>query len=166
METRAKEVIETLERLGIEYQWLDHPAVYTVEQAREQTGHLPGVHCKNLFLRNKKGKRHYLVVMEESKRADLKELTRKLGEDNLSFASEKRLKKYLNLEPGAVSPFGLINDAERSVQVIVDSDLQNPETIYFHPNVNTATIGISGEDWNKFLQSTGHRVRFMDVGSS
>jgi Ala-tRNA(Pro) deacylase len=163
METKAKEVIETLERLGIEYQYLDHPPVYTVEEARKQTGHLPGVHCKNLFLRNKKGKRHYLVVMEESKRADLKVLTKKLGEDNLSFASKERLKKYLNLDPGAVSPFGLVNDPERSVNVLVDSDLQNPETIYFHPNVNTATVGISGEDWNKFLQSTGHRIRFMDM---
>jgi len=159
---KARKVLEYLEKMGMEYQWIEHPPVYTVEEARKHTGHLPGRHCKNLFLRNKKGNRHYLVVMEDSKTADISRLTQKLGEDRLSFGSERRLKKYLNLEPGSVSPFGLVNDPERKVKVVIDSDLKDPDTIYFHPNVNTATVGLSGTDWNRFLDKIGHRIRYMD----
>lgn len=161
-QSRAREVLKYLDNLGIEYQCVEHPPVYTVEEARKHTGHLAGVHCKNLFLRNKKGSRHYLVVMEESKTADIKRLARKLGEDRLSFASERRLREHLNLEPGAVSPFGLINDPERKVKVVIDSDLKSPDMIYFHPNVNTATVGLSGPDWKRFLEQAGHRIRYMD----
>ncbi len=85
---------------------------------------IDGLQCKNLFLRNKKGDRHYLVVLEISKRADLKDLVKLVGDDRLSFGSPERLMAQLGLTPGSVSPFGLINDADGSVRVLVDVDLK------------------------------------------
>ncbi|MFQ6069445.1 MAG: prolyl-tRNA synthetase associated domain-containing protein [Candidatus Aminicenantales bacterium] len=152
-------VYEVLEKLGISYTRLDHPPVFTVEEAEKHWEGIEGAHCKNLFLRNKKGNRHYLVVVESSKRVDLRELNKKLGEDRLSFASPERLMRYLGLEPGAVSPFGLINDKEKEVLVIVDLDLKSAGRVNFHPNVNTATVGINYSDFEKFLSWCGHRIR-------
>jgi len=146
-----KKVYEVLGRLGIAYSKLEHPPVFTVEQAEKHWGSITGAHCKNLFLRNKKGNRHYLVILESSKSADLKALTKQLGEDRLSFASPERIMRYLGLEPGAVSPFGLINDNQKEVRVVIDQGLKNADRINFHPNVNTATIGIDFTDFEKFL---------------
>ena len=148
---REKKVYEVLDRLGIAYSKLEHPPVFTVEQAEKHWGSITGAHCKNLFLRNKKGNRHYLVILESSKSADLKALAKQLGEDRLSFASPERIMRYLGLEPGAVSPFGLINDNQKEVRVVIDQDLKNADRINFHPNVNTATIGIDFTDFEKFL---------------
>ncbi|MFQ6037816.1 MAG: prolyl-tRNA synthetase associated domain-containing protein [Candidatus Aminicenantales bacterium] len=158
---RSRRVYAVLEQLGIPYTRLDHPPVATVEEAERHWSSIQGAHCKNLFLRNKKGNRHYLVILEASKSADLKTLTRNLGEDRLSFASPERLERYLGVEPGAVSPFGLINDRENHVEVIVDEDLKTAESVNFHPNVNTATVGISFADFARFLEWTGNRVRYF-----
>ncbi len=94
---REKKVYEALERLGIAYSKLEHPAVFTVEQAEKHWGSITGAHCKNLFLRNKKGNRHYLAILQSSKSADLKALAKHLGEDRLSFASPERIMRYLGL---------------------------------------------------------------------
>jgi Ala-tRNA(Pro) deacylase len=163
MALMAKEqhVYEILEQLGISYSRKEHPPVFTVEEAEKQWADIVGAHCKNLFLRNKKGNRHYLVILEASKVADLKSLNKLLGEDRLSFASENRLMKYLGLETGAVSAFGLINDAENQVKVVVDEDLKSAEAVNFHPNVNTATVGISFPDFEKFLKWSGNAVRYL-----
>ncbi len=156
-----QKVYETLEELEIAYTKHKHPPVYTVEEAEQHWENITGVHCKNLFLRNKKGKNHYLVVVESTKRVDLKSLTRRIGEDRLSFASPERLMRYLGLEPGAVSPFGLINDLEKAVLVIVDQDLKEATLVNFHPNVNTATVGISFADFQKFLAHCGNSIRYL-----
>jgi Ala-tRNA(Pro) deacylase len=111
MNDAEREVAVFLEQMGVPFVRYEHPAVATVAEAEKYWGNLRGAHCKNLFLRNNKGNRHYLVVAEASRRVDLKALTRVLGEDRLSFASAERLKKYLGLEAGSVSPFGLIHDA-------------------------------------------------------
>ena len=100
-----REVLEALDKLGISYARHEHPPVSTVEEAEKYWGGLHGAHCKNLFLRNNRGTCHYLVIVEASRRVDLKALTSKLNEDRLSFASPGRLMKYLGLEPGSVSPF-------------------------------------------------------------
>lgn len=154
-------VIEVLEKLGIEYSRHEHPPVFTVEQAEKHWTEIQGAHCKNLFLRNKKGSRHYLVILLSGKQADLRGLNKTLGEDRLSFGSPERLQKYLGLEPGSVSPFGLINDRHREVIVIVDEDLKQAGRVNFHPNVNTATVGISPADFERFLSWTGHAVRYF-----
>ncbi|MGD2245681.1 MAG: prolyl-tRNA synthetase associated domain-containing protein [Candidatus Aminicenantes bacterium] len=158
---KEQNVYETLEKLDISYVRHEHPPVYTVEEAEQHWENITGAHCKNLFLRNKKGNRHYLVVLDSSKRADLKALEKQLGEDRLSFASPERLMRYLGLEVGAVSPFGLINDTQKEVQVIIDQDLKEVDSINFHPNVNTATVGLSFSDFEKFLSFCGQHVRFL-----
>ncbi len=158
---KEKKVYEVLERLGIAYTRHEHPPVYTVEQAEQHWENITGAHCKNLFLRNKKGNRHYLVIIESSKQADLKSLGHKIGEDRLSLASEKRLMSYLGLEAGAVSPFGLINDSQKEVEVIIDADLQMAGKVNFHPNVNTATVGIDFSDFEKYLSWCGNRLRYQ-----
>ena len=154
-------VYDVLNKLGIAFIRHEHPPVYTVEEAEEHWGNITGAHCKNLFLRNKKGSRHYLVILESSKQADLKSLTQRIGEDRLSFASDKRLLKYLGLETGAVSPFGLINDSQKEVEVIIDSDLQKAAKVNFHPNVNTATVGIEFSDFEKFLSWCGNSLSYQ-----
>ncbi len=156
-------VYEVLNGLGIPYVRHEHPPVFTVEQAKQHWTDLSGAHCKNLFLRNKKGNRHYLVILLTSKQADLKLLNAKLKEDRLSFGSAERLQKYLGLTPGAVSPFGLINDNKKEVIVILDQDIRRADRVNFHPNINTVTVGIGTADFERFLASTGNEVRFFDL---
>jgi Ala-tRNA(Pro) deacylase len=156
-----REVARFLERMGVPFVRYEHPPVATVAEAEKYWGNLRGAHCKNLFLRNNKGNRHYLVVAEASRRVDLKALTLVLGEDRLSFASAERLKKYLGLEAGSVSPFGLIHDTGQEVRVVVDAGLRDAERVNFHPNVNTATLEISFGDFERFLAACGNKVEYV-----
>lgn len=158
-----QKVYDILKELGIPYTRHEHPPVYTVEEAEQHWENITGAHCKNLFLRNKKGKKHYLVLVESRKRVDLKALTGRLGEDRLSFASPERMMRYLGLEPGAVSPFGLINDRENTVVVIIDQELKEASHVNFHPNVNTATVGITFSDFEKFLSHCGNPIRHLSI---
>ncbi|MGB3862212.1 MAG: prolyl-tRNA synthetase associated domain-containing protein [Candidatus Aminicenantaceae bacterium] len=157
----GQKVYDILRELDISYSKHEHPPVYTVEEAEQHWENITGAHCKNLFLRNKKGKNHYLVLVEGGKRVDLKALTSRLGEDRLSFASPERMMRYLGLEPGAVSPFGLINDKENAVVVVIDQDLKEASHVNFHPNVNTATVGITFADFEKFLTHCGNPIRYL-----
>ena len=156
-----QKVLDVLGRLGVLFVRHEHPPVYTVDDADKYWTDLRGSHCKNLFLRNKKGNRHYLVIAPTSKSIDLKDLNHALHEDRLSFASPERLMRCLGLEPGSVSPFGLINDAAKEVRVIVDEDLRTSLWLGFHPNINTATLDISFADFEKFLAFCGNEVRFL-----
>jgi Ala-tRNA(Pro) deacylase len=158
-----RKVLEILEDLGIAYVRHEHPPVATVEEAEKHWGPIKGAHCKNLFLRNKRGNRHYLVIAAVDKAVDLKRLNALLGEDRLSFASPERLKRWLGLEPGAVSPFGLVNDATRQVDVVCDEALKSSAGLGFHPNVNTATLEIALADFEKFLASRGNTVRWLKL---
>jgi len=156
-----QKVYEALERLNISYVRHEHPPVFTVEEAEQYWEDITGAHCKNIFLRNKKGNRHYLVILEHSKKADLKVLENQLGESRLSFASPERLMRYLGLEAGAVSPFGLINDSNKEVRIVIDLDLKEEGRVNFHPNVNTVTVGIEFKDFEKFLSWCGNSVRYL-----
>jgi Ala-tRNA(Pro) deacylase len=156
-----QKVYNILRELDISYTKHEHPPVYTVEEAEQHWENITGAHCKNLFLRNKKGKNHYLVIAKSEKRVNLKALTSRLGEDRLSFASPERMLRYLGLEPGAVSPFGLINDKENAVVVVIDRDLKEASHVNFHPNVNTATVGIAFTDFEKFLSYCGNSIRYL-----
>ena len=158
-----RKVLETLEKLGIAYGRHEHPPVATVEEAEKYWRPIKGTHCKNLFLRNKRGNRHYLVIAAVDKAVDLKRLNVLLGEDRLSFGSPERLKRWLGLEPGSVSPFGLINDATRGVEVVCDEALKSSAGLGFHPNVNTATLEIALADFEKFLASCGNNVRWLKL---
>jgi Ala-tRNA(Pro) deacylase len=160
----ASQVYSTLDAMGITYEVFTHPPVSTAEEAAEHWADIDGVKVKNLFLRNKKGDRHYLVILEVSKRADLRQLARIVHDDRLSFGSPERLQSRLGLTPGSVSPFGLIHDAEDSVRVIVDEDLRSAMRLIFHPNINTASVVIGGADFARYLTSTGNVVRWVRVG--
>ena len=157
-EEREQKVYETLADLGIPYARHEHPPVFTVEQAVVHWQGIEGSHCKNLFVRNKKGNRHYLIIAEHLKKVDIQAIAKQLHSDRLSFASDERLKRYLGISAGEVSPFGLLQDEGREVIVILDACLQNETFINFHPNVNTATLTISYADLLKFLAWRGNRV--------
>jgi len=158
-----RKVLDALDKLGIAYARHEHPPVFTVEDAVKYWTELRGTHCKNLFLRNKKGNRHYLVIAPTSRTIDLRRLNSLLDEDRLSFGSPERLQRCLGLEPGAVSPFGLINDREKEVRVIVDAELRDSRFLGFHPNVNTATLDIAFADFEKFLAWCGNDVRYLKI---
>ena len=156
-------VLESLGRLGIPYVRHEHPPVATVEEAEEHWAGLQGTHCKNLFLRNYKGNHHYLVIAPVTRGIDLKRLTADLGEDRLSFASAERLRRWLGVGPGSVSPFGLLNDETHQVRVVCDLALKSGPRLGFHPNVNTATLEISLADFERFLASCGNPVRWLEL---
>ena len=154
-------VLDSLDQLSIVWARYEHPPVFTVEQAEGHWAGIDASHCKNLFLRNKKGTTHYLVVAPFKKPVDVRALTQALGEDRLSFASPERLMTHLGLTPGSVSPFGLINDARQAVRVVIDADLEAAGRVGFHPNVNTATVVVSWEDFRRFLAWRGNIVRVV-----
>lgn len=158
-----RKVLATLESLGIAYVRHEHPPVATVEEAEKHWGGLRGTHCKNLFLRNYKGDHHYLVIAPVTRGIDLKRLNVELGEDRLSFASAERLKRWLGVEPGSVSPFGLINDETHQVRVVCDLALRTSVRLGFHPNVNTATLEIPLADFERFLAFCGNPVRWLEL---
>lgn len=158
-----KIVLEVLDSLGIKWERYEHPPVFTLEESSLYWQEHGGAHCKNLFIRNYRGNRHYLVIIRGDKKVDLKQLTTSLAEDRLSFASPERLQKYLGLTAGAVSPFGLINDQQKEVRVVVDRDLLEETELNFHPNVNTATIKISRDDFLKFLQWSGQKIIYLEI---
>jgi Ala-tRNA(Pro) deacylase len=162
----APPVYAALDALGIHYERHEHPAVFNSEDASKFWDPIAGVQCKNLFLRNKKGDRHYLVVLEISKRADLKDLVKVVGDDRLSFGSPDRLMAKLGLTPGSVSPFGLINNADGSVRVIIDADLRGKDRLIFHPNINTASVVVSWDDLEKFLKTRTNTVRIVSLSAS
>jgi len=156
-----QKIYDLMDQLGIQYTRYEHPPVYTVEEAQQYWKDIEGAHSKNLFLRNNKGNRHFLVVLEQSKSADLKDLSAKLAAGKLSFASERRLQEHLGLETGAVSPFGIINDEKKAVALVIDRALQKKEYVNFHPNVNTATVNLSFKDFEKFLKHCGNEVIYI-----
>lgn len=158
-----RKVLEELDGLGIPYVRHEHPPVATVEEAEKHWADLRGTHCKNLFLRNYKGNRHYLVIAPVTRGIDLRRLNTALGEDRLSFASPERLRRWLGVEPGSVSPFGLVNDDTHHVRVVCDEALRSSAALGFHPNVNTATLEIALADFEKFLASRGNDVRWLEL---
>lgn len=163
MEKIIKEVTSLLEDLNIEYRLYNHKAVFTIEELDTLDIKFEGMYCKNLFLRNSKGDVHYLLILEDSKKANLNELARYLDSTRLSFASDERLNKYLGLKPGSVTPFGVINDSKDEVIVLLDKDLVGLDKINFHPNTNTATITISYSDLIKFLEYEGNRIDLVEI---
>ena len=156
-------VVRRLRELGIEYERFEHPPVATVEAAEQHWSGIEATHCKNLFLRNQKGNRHYLVVLEHQKKADLRKVADQIGDGKLSFGSPERLMTHLGLTPGSVSPFGLINDATHTVRVVLDRDLKSASRLSFHPNINTVTFVVSASDFARFLDAQGNAVQHVTV---
>jgi Ala-tRNA(Pro) deacylase len=159
----AQLVCERLAALNIAYDRYEHPPVATVDEAVTHWAGIDATHCKNLFLRNQKGTRHYLVIVEYLKRADLRRIANQIGDGKLSFGSAERLMTYLGVTPGSVSPFGLINDREHHVRVFLDRDLQSAARISFHPNINTLTLTLTYADFERFLNASGNTFAYIDA---
>lgn len=162
------QLFAALDALGIRYTTVKHPPLFTVEQSQSLRGQIPGGHTKNLFLRDKK---HaiYLVVTLEDADIDLKGLHRQLGANGrFSFGASDLLREILGVEPGAVTPFGAINDTQGRATVVLDAAMMEHETLNYHPLVNTMTTSIRREDLVKFLESTGHipRIERLSKGAS
>ncbi len=141
----------------------EHPAVMTVEESERLVPKLPGAKTKNLFLRDKKGRRHFLVTAPHDKAVGLDALGAALGAGRLSFASAERLQKHLGLTPGAVSLLGLANDAAGAVEFVIDRALWNADAVHAHPLVNTATMVVRHADLERFLAATGHAPHVIDL---
>jgi Ala-tRNA(Pro) deacylase len=157
------DLFRMLNKLGIEVAVHEHPPLRTVQQSKALRGDLPGGHCKNLFLRDHK-KRNYLVVTLEDRPIDLATLAGKIGSGRLSFATADRLMEFLGVEPGAVTPFALINDATQSVGVALDADMLKLSPLNYHPLVNTMTAAIAPADLLKFIRACGHQPTVVELG--
>jgi len=158
-----KELYELLDSLSIEYEYHEHPPVATIEDAELFWKDIDSWKCKNIFFRNHKGNRHYLVILEHLRLLDIHDLEKRLRQGKLTFASDQRLMKYLGLTPGSVSPFGLINDHEKHVHLFIDEKLKESDRLAFHPNINTATLVISLSDFIRFLDHRGNSYEFINL---
>ena len=153
-----------LQKLGINFKEFKHPAVYTCEEAEKYNKNIRGIHSKNLFLKNRKSKRFYLVILPADKKLDLDELGKKIS-DNLKFAKENDLKEILGVKSGAVSPFGLINDKKNKVIAVIDSKVWNPEYVSFHSNINTETLELTKSDFHKYINSLKNELKILQNGN-
>jgi len=156
------ELLARLDELEIQSSTVEHPAVRTVEEARRHRRGLSGTFLKNLFLRDKKGQM-WLLVARESVSVDLKRLARQLGTKHLSFASPERLAANLGVEPGSVTPFGLVNDRAGAVCVLLDRGVLERDPVHAHPLTNTMTTAVTAADLLRFVRATGHEPRILDL---
>jgi Ala-tRNA(Pro) deacylase len=161
--SEPQKVYDALDAMGIPYQKYEHPPVFTSEEAAEHWGPIQATQVKNLFLRNKKGNRQYLVILGIGKQADLRELVKIIGDDRFSFGSPERLMETLGVTPGSVSPFGLLHPGSKEVRVIIDQDLRSADKLIFHPNLNTASVTISVADFERFLSTRPNVVRWLKL---
>jgi Ala-tRNA(Pro) deacylase len=152
-----------LDSLNVNFDYYEHPEAPTVEIASQYWKDIEATHCKNLFFRNHKGNRHYLVILEYKQVLEIKILEQKLKQGKLSFASPERMKKYLGVYPGSVTPLGLINDIDSHVHLFLDENLKNSKRISFHPNENNASIIIDYSDFIKFLEARGNKYEYVKL---
>ena len=152
-----------LDKLGIAHTTVTHPPLFTVEQSRALRGQIPGGHTKNLFLRDKKNN-VYLVTADEDASIDLKSLHRVLGASGrFSFGSAELMMELLGVAPGSVTPLGVLHDTQGRINVVLDTELMEHDTINCHPLVNTMTTSLKREDLVKFLEATGHSPKITRV---
>ncbi|NBC32762.1 MAG: prolyl-tRNA synthetase associated domain-containing protein [Alphaproteobacteria bacterium] len=162
MPATPEQLFARFEELGIRVETHRHDPVFTVDEAKALRGLLPGGHCKNLFLRNKK-EQHWLVVCEEDRQVDLRRLGDRLGAGRLSFGSSERLMRVLGVPAGSVTPFALINDVDRKVSVVLDRTMMTHELLNYHPLDNTMTTAIARDDLVRFIEACGHLPVILDL---
>ena len=159
-----EKVLEKLKELNIEFKEVEHEPVFTIEDMDALGDVFEGAKiCKNLFVRDQKGKRHFLIVVPEEKRVPLAELATKIGSTKLSFASEERLLKSLKLKPGAVTPLAVVNDENSAVEVYFDEELKKEKVLGVHPCVNTSTILISQENLEKYVTANNNKLKYIKI---
>jgi Ala-tRNA(Pro) deacylase len=156
-------VYQTLDDLEIDFTYIEHPPAPTIEIARQYWKGHDAQHCKNLFFRNHKGNRHYLVILDCEQNLAIHDIEKRLKQGKLTFASEKRMQQYLGLMPGSVSPFGLVYDTAKNVHVFLDINLKKAKHISFHPNQNTASLIILFDDFLRYLDYTSNGYEFIEL---
>jgi Ala-tRNA(Pro) deacylase len=150
--------------LGIQTETRDHAPAFTVDEARDLRGVIPGGHCKNLFLKDEKGA-VWLIVCLEDARIDLKAAPAKIGSKRLTFGKPELLMELLGVEPGSVTPFGLINDTGNRITVILEERMMRENLLNYHPLSNDATTTIKAEDLLAFIRSCGHEPRIVALAA-
>ena len=158
-----KQVANKLQQLGITFDVVEHPPAFTTEQADSYIEGMEGVRTKTMFLTNKKKTQYYLLIMDDKKRLDMDDFKVQVGADRIRMASLDSLAEKMNLPAGTVSPFGLLNNEEKDIQVYFDKEIINEERMTFHPNTNEKTIFISTTDLFKFLQDLGYSYEILDL---
>jgi Ala-tRNA(Pro) deacylase len=165
MLTTKDAILARLEALGIEAATTHHPPVFTVEEAQEHTRHLPGGHCKNLFLKDKKD-RLWLVTCLDEQRVDLNRLSKLLGAARFSFGKAELLREALGVTPGSVTPLAIVNDRDQRVTHVLDAKLLAHELVNCHPLENDATTTLTSADLLRFVRSTGHEPVILDLDAT
>lgn len=160
MTAGKNELLAFLDRLGVEAKTHDHPPLHTVEESRSLRGAIPGGHTKNLFLKDRKGRVFLLVALEDAE-IDLKSLPALIGCGRLSFANAVLMQALLGVSPGAVTPFGLVNDTGRRIEVLLDEEMMACPLLNFHPLRNDATTTIASADLLRFIAACGHEPRIV-----
>ena len=158
-----KIVKEYLEKKKISYEFYTHPAVFTTQEAGRHCKHVPRKACKNLFLQDKEANKLFLVIIVAEKRLDIKALTKSLKTKHLSFGNPELLEKYLKLKPGSVSPFGLLNDEKKDVDIVIDKDIWDAEMVNFHPNVNTESLALKKDGFHAYIESLQQRKIILEL---
>lgn len=160
--TSPEKLLEYLSGLGIDYGLFDHDPIFTVDEGRHLKKEIPGVHCRNLYMRDKQ-KNNYLLVLANETEVDLKKLSDVLGSGRLSFGSADRLWEHLGIRPGSVNPFTIMNDPDNQVQMFLDASMMEAEIVNYHPMDNAQTISLSPSDLIKFIESLDHNYRVVDL---
>ena len=156
-----QQIAKKLQELGITYNVVDHPPVFTTEQADSYIKELEGVWTKSMFLTNKKKTQYYLLIMDDKKRLDMADFKVQVGADRIRMASLGSLVEKMNLPAGTVSPFGLLNNEEKDIHVYFDKDIISDDAMTFHPNTNEKTIFIKSKDLFRFLKSIGFTYEIL-----
>jgi len=160
---QCQRVCETLKEMDIEYQLVEHPPALTTEDADKFIEGIEGVRTKTLFLSNRKKTQYYLLIMDDAKRLDMKELGVKINEKGMKFVNADVLLEKMSLLPGIVSLFGLINNTERDIKVCLDKEMLVESFMSFHANVNTKTIFIATRDMYKFIENLSYEYQIVDL---
>lgn len=163
--TAPEEILARLESLGAPYTLHRHKAVFTVAESEAVDADIPGTHCRNLFLRDKK-KANFLLCLQNATHVDVKKLPDVIGSDRLSFGSSDRLWDYLGVRPGSVCPYAIINDTQNQVKICLDASMMNHDIVNFHPLVNTMSIGVKPADLVRFIESCGHTPHIIDFAAA
>lgn len=158
-----QQVANKLQELGIIFDVVEHPPVFTTEQADSYIEGREGVRTKSMFLTNRKKTQYYLLIMDDKKRLDMDDFKVQVGADRIRMASLDSLAEKMNLPAGTVSPFGLLNNDEKDILVYFDKDIVSEDIMAFHPNTNEKTIFIKSKDLFRFLESIGFTYKFLTL---
>ena len=156
-------VKEYLNSIGIEFKIVEHEPAYTTEEADKYIEGHDGVRTKTMFICNKKKTNYYMIIMDDSKRLDINKFKEIVSEKQIKMASEEALKQKLGIEPGMVSPFGLLNNDEKDVKIYMDKEIITEEIMTFHPNDNTKTLFITIKDLFKYFENIGYELNIIEL---